>query len=90
MFPSLDASPAQGKPKKLLDEVRDLMRLRHYSVRTERCYCDWIKRALPAPPQITSGGQILSLLGTTILAERGTIGEGLSVKGPSACFAKSA
>jgi hypothetical protein len=20
------------------------MRLRHYSIRTERCYCDWIKR----------------------------------------------
>ncbi len=44
MFPSLDPSPTEGKPKKLLDEVRDLMRLRHYSVRTERCYCDWIKR----------------------------------------------
>jgi integron integrase len=33
-----------GKPKKLLDEVRDVMRLKHYSLRTERTYCDWIER----------------------------------------------
>lgn len=32
------------KPKKLLDQVRDLMRVRHYSIRTERTYCDWIER----------------------------------------------
>ena len=31
MSPSLNAFPAQDKPKKLLDQVRDLMRLRHYS-----------------------------------------------------------
>ena len=30
---------------KLLDQVRDLMRLRHYSIRTEQSYCDWIKRS---------------------------------------------
>ena len=35
----------QGKPKrKLLDQVRDVMRLKHYSLRTERTYCDWITR----------------------------------------------
>ena len=44
MFPSLNAPPIPGKPKKLLEEVRDLMRLKHYSIRTERCYCDWIVR----------------------------------------------
>jgi integrase len=33
-----------GKPKKLLDQVRDVMRLKHYSLRTERTYCDWIER----------------------------------------------
>ena len=27
-----------------MDEVRDVMRLRHYSIHTERSYCDWIKR----------------------------------------------
>ena len=28
---------------KLLDQVREVMRLRHYSFRTERSYCDWIR-----------------------------------------------
>ncbi|WP_305909463.1 integron integrase [Methylomarinum sp. Ch1-1] len=28
----------------LLDEVRRVMRLRHYSIHTERSYCDWIKQ----------------------------------------------
>lgn len=30
--------------RKLLDEVRDFMRLHHYSIHTERSYCDWIKK----------------------------------------------
>ena len=29
---------------KLLDEMRDLMRRRHYSIHTERAYRDWVKR----------------------------------------------
>jgi len=29
---------------KLLDQVREILRLRHYSIRTEQCYCDWIRR----------------------------------------------
>ncbi len=34
-----------NKPKpKLLDEVRQVMRRRHYSIHTERTYCDWIRR----------------------------------------------
>src|SRR3974390_1040947 len=34
-----------ANPKlKLLDQVREVMRLKHYSIRTERCYCDWIRR----------------------------------------------
>lgn len=32
------------KNKLLLDEVRDFMRLHHYSISTERAYCSWIKR----------------------------------------------
>jgi Phage integrase, N-terminal SAM-like domain len=36
---------AEDKPKrKLLDQVRDVVRLKHYSLRTERTYCDWIER----------------------------------------------
>jgi len=29
---------------RILDEVRDVLRRRHYSIRTEKTYCDWIKR----------------------------------------------
>ena len=31
-------------PKKLLDRVRDAIRLKHYSIRTEETCFDWIKR----------------------------------------------
>jgi len=43
---TLVVAPAtDGKPKKkLLDRVRDVTRLKHYSLRTERTYCDWIER----------------------------------------------
>ena len=37
-------SQATDKPKKLLERVRDVIRLKHYSWRTERTYCDWIER----------------------------------------------
>ena len=39
----LPTQPASGKPK-LLDQVHDAIRLRHYSIRTEQAYTDWIKR----------------------------------------------
>jgi integron integrase len=39
----LSPAPEQGKPK-LLDRVRQLMRLRHYSLRTEEAYIGWIRR----------------------------------------------
>ena len=32
-----------GKPR-LLDQLRDQIRLKHYSIRTERVYCEWVKR----------------------------------------------
>jgi len=35
---------SSGKPKKLLDQIRDVLRVKHYSLRTERSYCDWVKR----------------------------------------------
>ena len=37
------------KGKKLLDEVKDIMRLKHYSIHTERSYGDWIKRYIQYP-----------------------------------------
>jgi integron integrase len=35
---------SRKKPRKLLDQLRDIMRLKHYSIRTERSYTSWIKR----------------------------------------------
>jgi integrase len=32
-----------GKPR-LLDQVRERCRVKHYSIRTEQRYCDWIRR----------------------------------------------
>ncbi len=29
-------------PKKLLDQVRDVIRLKHYSIWTEKAYINWI------------------------------------------------
>ncbi|NEP16056.1 MAG: integron integrase [Leptolyngbya sp. SIO4C1] len=36
--------PAAPRPKKLLDQVRDAVRLKHYSYRTEQTYVQWIRR----------------------------------------------
>ena len=40
---TLASSPGPDKPK-LLDQVRDVIRRKHYSIRTEQCYVDWIRR----------------------------------------------
>ncbi len=34
----------EPKPKKLLDQVRDAIRVKHYSIRTEDSYVNWIRR----------------------------------------------
>jgi hypothetical protein len=33
----------EPRPKKLLDHVRDAIRLKHYSLHTEQAYVTWIK-----------------------------------------------
>jgi hypothetical protein len=43
MRPMLDIASVGHKPK-LLDLVRDVIRRKHYSIRTEQAYVDWIKR----------------------------------------------
>lgn len=32
------------RPRKLLDQVRDAIRVKHYSIRTEEAYVGWIRR----------------------------------------------
>ncbi len=34
----------EQRPKKLLEQVRDAVRLKHYSYQTEKTYVHWIKR----------------------------------------------
>jgi site-specific recombinase XerD len=33
-----------NQPPKLLDQVRNTLRVRHYALRTEKTYLNWIKR----------------------------------------------
>lgn len=43
--PGSDFLAVIPNPKlKLLEQVREVLRLRHYSIRTEQSYCDWIRR----------------------------------------------
>src|SRR5215831_19335420 len=36
--------PQEQRPKKLLDQMRDVLRTQHYAIRTEHAYVDWAKR----------------------------------------------
>jgi site-specific recombinase XerD len=36
--------PMEKTPKKLLEKVRDIIRVKHYSYKTEKSYISWIKR----------------------------------------------
>lgn len=68
-FSSQDPT-VQSKPK-LLDQVRTAIRLRHYSLRTEKAYVHWIKRFIlfhnkrhPCEMGESEVGQFLSFLAT--------------------------
>lgn len=37
-------NPTEKQAPKLLDQVRDHIRVKHYSLRTEDAYVGWIKR----------------------------------------------
>lgn len=40
----MDSPTTVSKPLKLLDQIREAIRLRHYSIRTEDAYVDWARR----------------------------------------------
>jgi integron integrase len=44
VHPNLPDISTNAKPPKLLDQVRDKLRVKHYSIRTEQSYVGWIKR----------------------------------------------
>ena len=37
-------SVTSGNPPRLLDQVHEVIRIRHYSIRTEQAYVQWIRR----------------------------------------------
>jgi hypothetical protein len=48
----------QAETPKLLDQVRNVLRLHHYSIHTERSYVDWIiETAMIYTHVIQQGGQ---------------------------------
>ena len=40
----MPGSEGASRPISLLERVRERIRLKHYSIRTEQAYCDWIRR----------------------------------------------
>ncbi|VDA98991.1 Integron integrase IntI2 [Olavius algarvensis spirochete endosymbiont] len=40
----VDKPASRSRPPKLLDQMREALRSRHYSRRTEQTYCQWVKR----------------------------------------------
>jgi hypothetical protein len=40
----MQTNTTQGQPKKLLDQVREKIRFKHYSLSTENTYLSWIKQ----------------------------------------------
>jgi hypothetical protein len=44
---SLLSGPGEASKPKLLDQIRQLMPLRHYSLRTEEAYVGWRVKAAP-------------------------------------------
>ena len=43
-MPAIPSSAKPASPPRLLDQVRARIRFKHYSIRTEQAYTDWIKR----------------------------------------------
>jgi hypothetical protein len=47
----------ENKPPKLLDQMREAIRARHYSMRTEVAYCDWVRRFILFHGKRNRGGR---------------------------------
>src|SRR5437667_5518118 len=63
---------------KLLDQVKEVMRLRPYSIRTEECYCTHsLHSSPPRSPDGTSGQQILDAHGEFADAHAGGVMDGV-------------
>ena len=65
----------ESRPRKLLDQVRDAIRLKHYSYRTEQSYVGWIRRYIlfhnKQHPKDMGGAEVEAFL--THLAVKGHV-----------------
>ena len=43
-FAVYQTPPLYRSSLRLLDQVREVIRRKHYSIRTEDVYCDWVRR----------------------------------------------
>src|ERR1700757_4361595 len=70
----LPVEATASKPK-LLDQVRDVIRRKHFSIRTEQAYIDWIKRFIlfhdKRHPREMAEGEVTEFL--THLARAGKV-----------------
>ncbi|NOY53034.1 MAG: tyrosine-type recombinase/integrase [Deltaproteobacteria bacterium] len=60
--------PPRPRKPKLLDQMREALRVRHYSRRTERTYCHWVKRFIyfhnvRHPAEMAEGWGCVRILG---------------------------
>jgi integron integrase len=77
--------PATGHKPKLLDQVRQAIRMRHYSYMTEKAYVHWVKRFIffhnkrhPAEMGEAEVGQFLSALATELQVSASTQNQALN------------
>lgn len=72
---NVDRHGAQTQPPRLLDEVRRVLRTRHYSLRTEHVYLGWIRRFILANgkrhPREMGGAEVEAFL--SMLAVEGRV-----------------
>jgi hypothetical protein len=74
----------------LLDQVREVMRLKHYSIRTERSYADWIKRYIhfhnmQSREELNGGEQKIELF-LSDLAVNGKVAASTTIKPSTRCY----
>ena len=44
VYRSAPSSATNGKPPKLLDQLKSALRVKHYAYRTEKAYVQWVRR----------------------------------------------
>jgi hypothetical protein len=77
------------QPPKLLDQVRDKIKVKHYSIRTETQYIHWIKRFIPVHdkrhPRDWGTTEVAAFL--THLATAGCVSASTQIGYDITCFA---